>query len=283
VGVQSWTFAAAYQQLGDDAGADRIVENIGDPETRWAARAVLVHAAVETGRQDRAASLTRALAAAPIPDGSALAAVRTLAAGSTDRTTAAVTAPMAERAAATVGLDSRDEAMTIAAQLWLRADKPEEALRIAHPIAKRVRRDFNSAWYADLATVLSDAGDAKAGTALFDRHVEWYEQERTVADDARAVLALAHHGRGPDAEDVMENLAEPRLKHSGGASFSDSARRVVVDAYLALDDVASAIRTTVGFSSRRERIDALLTIAFYGHDHDTPSTPEIAEAFEQIG
>jgi lipopolysaccharide biosynthesis regulator YciM len=275
MGLTARTFAAAYQRLGDDAEADRLVGALEDTGTRWAALAVLIHAAVETRRPQRAAALARAVAAVELPAGEELTAVLALAAGGTDPTTAATVAPVAERAAATLGPESRDEAMVLVARLWVTAGEVDRALRIALPMAKRASPDFNAGWYADLARVLIDAGDAAAGNAVFERHIQWYEQERSAAATARAALALARWGRPDDAEYLLANRAEPQLEELRSAVLATSARRVLVDAYLALNDVAPALHAASELSDPDDKARALLAIAVHGHEHGVDLPPDI--------
>jgi hypothetical protein len=272
-GVDHWTFAAAYQRMGDDAEADRILDALEDPRTQWAARAVLIHGAVEAGRPQRAASLARALATAAPSPGEELTAVLALAAGGTDASTAAAVAPAAERAAASLGERDRDEAMVFVARLWVTAGEFDRALRIARPLAKRASPDFNARWYADLARVLIDAGDAAAGNALFDRHIQWYEQRRSADASARAALELARWGRRDDAEYMLAHRAEPQLEALESSILAASARRTLVDAYLALDEVAPALEAASELSDPGEKVRALLAIAVHAHEHclDLPS------------
>jgi hypothetical protein len=280
-GVLSWTFAAAYQRLGDDLEGDRIVAAISDPEARWAARAVLIHAAIQTGRPDRAASLARALAPTAV-DAGGLSAVLALTTGGNQRAAAAELAPIAERVASKLAADSRDEALTKVARLWLTAGQPEHALRITRPIAKRATRDFNSGWYADLARVLIDAGDEATGMTLFDRHVQWYEQERTAADWARAALALARWQRAADAQ-YAANKADDQLQSLDSASDADDVRRTLIDAYLALGEIAAAIQLAAELSRPRDKVSALLAIALHGHAHGVPDTAAINTTLEETG
>ena len=280
-GVQAWTIAAAYQALGDDGEADRIVATIADADARTSALAVLIHAAVEGKRPARAASLARALALAPLPSGGGLSTVTALAAGSTDAATAKVTAPAAEAAALALGDESRDETLTSVARLWLVANRPEEALRIARPIARRARRDSNASWYTDLAHVLVDGGDAAAGEELFDRHMRWYEMERTAEGSARAALAASRWGRSADGESFADE-AGAKLETQQDAGRADAARRALVDAHLVLGEIGAAIKVAAQVTAADERIGALLAIAIEGHERGIDESTDIDAALEEV-
>jgi hypothetical protein len=285
-GLQARSFAAAYQRLGEDTEADRIVGAIVDEDAQRAAYAVLTHDAVATDRPERAALLSRTLARALArsePADGGTGAVLALVAGGTDRATAAETSPVAERAATAAGAEGRDEDITAVARLWLAAGAPAEALRLARPIALRARRDFNAAWYAELARVLVDAGDAEAGELLFEQHVRWYALERSAAASARAALALTRWGRSADAEAMIADEAEPRLQAVEDGSRADEVRRVLVEAYLALDEVAAAIQVASEFSAPDAQVRELLVIALHGGDGGAPASPPIAAALAATG
>ncbi|HEX4682049.1 MAG TPA: hypothetical protein VH277_05035, partial [Gemmatimonadaceae bacterium] len=211
--------------------------------------------------------------------------VSALAAGSTDAATAGVTAPVAEGAALTLGDESRDEALTSVARLWLAANRPDEALRVARPIARRTRRDFNSPWYAELARVLLDAGDESAGEQLYDRHVSWYESERSAEGLARAASAVAKWGRTTDAQSFADQAAAElaALREGSGA---DVARRTLVGVYLSLGQIADAIRVAAQLTALDERMRALLAIAAQGHasgSGDNADSGDIEAALRQTG
>jgi tetratricopeptide (TPR) repeat protein len=279
-GLQARTFAAAYQRLDDMAEADRLVATV-DSKARPAALALLIHEATEAGQQERAAALARTLAAGSVPADDPLPVVLALTAARGDRETAAVTAPVAERLAATLGEEIRDEAMVGVARLWLAAGRPQEALRIARAVAARAQRDFSSRWYADLARVLVDAGDEAAGTALFERLVDWFERQRSASGPARAARALVEWGRGEDARHLARQVEE-QLDAMDDADRSMEARRILADVYLSLGDAAAAIRTAVRLTPEDAVVDALLAIADYGRAHGVPSSPAITRAIEAV-
>ncbi len=155
--------------------ADRIVDAIADADAARSARAVLVYAARNAGRPDRAAARARA-------SSTPARAVRRrrdrgLAGGGGDPEAAKDVAPIAERIAGT--LRDRDEALVKAARLWIAAGRPDDALRIARPIAKRVTRDNDGTWVVDLARALVDAGTPPQERAIRSPHrVVWSASAR---------------------------------------------------------------------------------------------------------
>jgi hypothetical protein len=263
--------AVAFELLGDPHEADRMAATITREPALLVAREAIGVAALIRRDLVRAAQISSELSTRHMGSMSyhERVAQLALACGDSERFEQLVRQFEADATALPPSDDSRMTELVRAAKLWVAGGRHDEALRVALPIAKKVRVSPYERWQLDLAQVLLASGESARGEKLQREFLSSLKADRRPFGLAKRAEALASVG-DRDAEWVITDAER--------ASPNTTVYRMLVPVCLVLDDVVRAVRFAARISPGREQIDAVLAIAKHCAERDTELSPEIRQA-----